>query len=270
MRLGVGSYTWPWAVGVAGQPPPCPLDAAAVIERAAALGVRVVQLGDNLPLETLTDGDLHRLAAAAAAGGITLEMGTRGCAPEDLLAQLHRAEGLGARLLRVVVDRGEDRPSPAECHRRLTAVHAAFEAAGVTLAIENHDHFHVAELAGLVQKLASPWIGVCLDTANSLGAMETPAAAVRALAPWTVCLHLKDFRIARVPSQLGFVAEGTPAGEGQLDIPWILAEVRRGGREPSVILEQWPPFIRTLEATLRQEEEWARRSVAYLRTLLSH
>ena len=112
MRLGVGSYTWPWAVGVAGQPPPCPLDAAGVIDRAVALGVRVVQLGDNLPLEALTDGDLERLAAAATIDGITLEVGTRGCAPEHLLEQLRRARCLDAHLLRVVLDRGSDRPSP--------------------------------------------------------------------------------------------------------------------------------------------------------------
>ena len=44
----------------------------------------------------------------------------------------------------------------------------------------------------------------------------------RALAPHTLNLHLKDFTVRRVSHMMGFVVEGTPAGQGMLDVPWLL------------------------------------------------
>ena len=58
MRLGLGSYTYTWAVGVAGQEPAQPLTAPDLVRRAAAAGVRGLQSADNLPIDALGGG--HR------------------------------------------------------------------------------------------------------------------------------------------------------------------------------------------------------------------
>lgn len=50
MKLGVGSYAYAWAIGVPGHQPARPLDAFGFLERAAGLGVRLVQICDNLPM----------------------------------------------------------------------------------------------------------------------------------------------------------------------------------------------------------------------------
>ena len=121
----------------------------------------------------------------------------------------------------------------------------------------------------IVQRLESPAVGICLDTVNSFGALEGPEAVVRALGPWTVNLHLKDFHIRRVDHQMGFLIEGRPAGQGQLDVPWLLGQLHAVGRDPNVILEQWTPPQFTIEETTAMEKSWALESIIYLRTLIA-
>ena len=89
-----------------------------------------------------------------------------------------------------------------------------------------------------------------------------------ALAPWVVSLHVKDFCIRRADHQMGFVIEGQPAGQGRLDVPWLLDQLRAAGRRPNAILEQWPPPEATIQQTIAKEHAWLQQSVTYLRTLI--
>jgi L-ribulose-5-phosphate 3-epimerase UlaE len=68
---------------------------------------------------------------------------------------------------------------------------------------------------------------------------------------------------------MSFTIDGRPVGQGMLDIPWILNEVRRFGRNVNVILEMWTPPEDNLEATIQKERRWVEESVAYLRPLLA-
>lgn len=67
--------------------------------------------------------------------------------------------------------------------------------------------------------LGSDWVGICLDTVNSLGAAEGIGVVVETLGPSVVNLHLKDFVVLRAAHMMGFSIEGRPAGRGQLDVP---------------------------------------------------
>ena len=53
-----------------------------------------------------------------------------------------------------------------------------------------------------------------------------------------------------------------------LDIPWLLRHLRAAGRNPNAILELWPAPESSVDATINKEEEWARTSVQFLRTLI--
>lgn len=268
MKLGIGSFTYPWAVGIVGHAPPRALTAFDLIERAFELSVRVVQIGDNLPLDRLSIREQEALAAAARGARIDLEAGTRGIEPAHLRGYLDIALRLGSPILRVVVDTADRHPSPDEVVATLRGLLPDFERARVCLAIENHDRFPARALARIIAELGSAWVGVCLDTVNSFGALEGPEAVVEALAPWTVNLHLKDFDISRAPSQLGFTISGRPAGQGRLDIPWLLSRLRRAGRDPNAIVELWTPMSDDLERTVALETQWALESISYLRTLV--
>lgn len=269
MRLGIGSHTYPWSVGVPGFPAPSrPLTAADLLARAVSLGVKVVQIGDNLPLGRLGRPERLELRRRADELGLTLEVGTAGVAPEQLGPYLEIAAELGSRVLRTLIDTPEAPRQPPEVVSLLRPQLAGFRAAGVTLAIENHDRFKAQTLRRILAELDHPNLGICLDTSNSLGCLEGTEEVVNALGPHTVNLHLKDVRAFRPPHHKGFIIEGRPAGSGQLDIPWILGRLRSFGADPSAIVELWPPPDPDPDRAASREEAWAAESVRHLRTLI--
>jgi len=266
VRLGVSSWTFPWAIGVSGYPQPArPIRVADLLEKAAALKVSVVQIADNLPLHKLHVKELRDARDQAASSGIKIEIGTRGVEPDHLLLYLKLALELDAVLVRTLTHTAESQPSLEQTEQWIGKVLPEFESHGVTLGLENYEKHSCSDLAGLVRRLDSRFVGVCLDTVNSLGALEPPQDVVKVLAPLTANLHVKDFVIERLPYKMGFVVSGPPAGSGKLDIPWLLKQMRPD-ENISAILEQWPQWRESIEATIAMEREWAERGVQYLRS----
>ncbi len=273
MELGIASWSVPWSIGVPGYPQPSsPLGAVGLLEKAVGADTCVVQIADNMPLHELPDSDLDRLREAARARGLRLECGTRSLNPEHLARYIGITHRIGARLLRTVLSGslcGPEQLTAAETGIR--QILPMLDREGVTLALENNEAFSAAEFAILIRRIASPRVGICLDTANSLGRPETLETVVEQLAEHAVVLHAKDYDIRRVDTRMGFSVTGTPAGEGRVNFDWVLKELCRHGRTGiSVIVEHWPPFAGTIEETLRIEEEWLVRSVKFLRARLSH
>jgi sugar phosphate isomerase/epimerase len=270
MRLGISSYTYVWAVGVPGYPPPQePLTAAGLLAKASELGVRVVQIADNLPLDRMSSGEIAELATMAREDGLQIEVGTCGIEPPHLRTYLKLAVQLRSPLVRVVIDTDTHQPSPDEVVRSLTTILPEFAAANTRLAIENHDRFPARTLAEIIVRCDSSFLGICLDTANSLGCGEDVHTVLNVVGPHIINVHIKDFRVVRLTHKKGFVVEGCPAGQGVLDIPTLNAELRRLQRELSVILELWPAPEATIEQSIAKEEAWARESIAYLRQFIS-
>jgi sugar phosphate isomerase/epimerase len=122
----------------------------------------------------------------------------------------------------------------------------------------------VKDLAAIIKRFESPYVGVCLDTVNSFGALEHPEQVVSELAPYVLSLHIKDFDIKRIESKMGFSIIGSPAGEGRLDIDGIIEQVRKCGKNPNIILELWTPFCENIENTIVIEAGWALKSIRFL------
>jgi sugar phosphate isomerase/epimerase len=266
MRLGISSWTYPWAIGVSGFPPPVrPIRLADLLDKAAVLKVGVVQVADNLPLHELDSAELRDARDQARSLGLRIEIGTRGVEPAHLLRYLTLAVSFDAALLRTLTRSVEQQPSLEQAEKWIREVLPEFEAQGVTLGLENYEKHSCRDLAALVRRLESDHVGICLDTVNSLGALETPEVVVETLASLTVNLHIKDFVVDRVPQMMGFVVSGAPAGTGKLAIPWLLGQMPTDNNV-SAILEQWPPLRESVEATVAMEQEWAERGVQYLRS----
>jgi 3-oxoisoapionate decarboxylase len=269
VKLGISSWTYPWRVGVLGRQAAGGMTAAALLECAIAKGIGLVQYCENLPIQAETPARRRALRERAEGAGVEIQLGTRGVAANHLEGQLRLCEEMGAHLLRTVIEPLDGvQPCRDEVIAMLNGQLERFAGAGVELAVENHELYSADDLAQIVEALDSRWVGICLDTANSLGRMEGPGVVVPRLAPHTLCLHAKDVRVARVPTMLGFTVTGAPAGEGDLDLPGLLRLVREAGRCGSVVLEQWPPDLGDPNASGRQETEWAERGIAYLRGLI--
>lgn len=265
MKLGIGSYTYMWSIGVPGDPPPSPMSALDLLSKARELDAAVVQYGPNLSLVDLPGNQFEELIARAQRYQIEIEAGMRGFDLPELRRHLEVCRRAGARLLRTVSSYQMTDPVPDEAELRaaLELLTPDLAAAQVCLAIENAT-IPAATLARVLDRLASPWLGVTLDTVNSLAIPEGTEYVACTLAPYVRCLHVKDFVVQRVWHTMGFTVEGRPAGEGRLNIPWLLDLLRREGATGNAILELWVPRGGTLEATIALEQSWALSSMQYL------
>lgn len=270
MQLGIGSYAYAWAIGVPGHPPAQPMTAFDLLDEAVRLGVRLVQICDNLPLTKLTPAELDRFQTLAAERKIQVEVGTMGLNPENLHAYLQLARRFNSPFVRLVVDSPGDEPTPEAIVTRLRPIVDQYAAAGVRLAIENHDRLRSETLAWIVEQLGVQNVGICLDTVNSFGSLEGPAVVVKNLGRYTLCLHAKDFTIRRVSHRMGFVLDGCPAGAGQLDVPWLIGQLTSSRHPFNVVLETWVAPSETLADTIARERAWTEQGVKYLRGLIAN
>lgn len=265
MKLGVSSFTFPWAIGGIEADYPVAMDAFQLLEKAHVLGAEVLQIADNLPIGQLSDDELNRLKTVADDFGISLEVGTRGIKTENIERFLGIAQILGSPILRIVIDSKGHEPDIAEICELLQPFAAKFKSAKIKLAIENHDRLTCAEFNEIIDRLGSDWVGICLDTVNSLGAVEAPNTVIPALAPRAINVHMKDFEITRTNGQMGFTVQGTALGSGRLDVPAVIAAVGGSSREITSVIELWIPRQDSYSATVELEDIWATESVKFLR-----
>jgi sugar phosphate isomerase/epimerase len=106
---------------------------------------------------------------------------------------------------------------------------------GVRLAVENHKDWRADELVGMLKRLDSAHVGVCLDTGNSIALLEDPLEVVKAYAPWAFTTHFKDMGVSEYAA--GFLLAEVPLGEGFLDLKQMLGLLEKAGRGARINLE---------------------------------
>jgi sugar phosphate isomerase/epimerase len=242
------------------------MTAIKLVDKAREMGIYVVQIADNLPLDRLTERELDNLRDYAREREVDLEVGTWGIKPDQLKTYLEIAKRLSSPIVRTVVAAAEGPLASDEAVSAIKSVLPEFASARVTLAIENHDLVPAAELAKILKRCESEYVRICLDTANSLGCGEDLHTVLRSLAPYVANVHYKDFVARRLPHNKGFIIEGCPAGSGLVDLLALMRCVKE--RSPNVIVELWPPPEATIEQSMAKEETWARESVDYLRQFI--
>lgn len=267
MILGISSYSFTWAVGVHGYAPTEPLTEIDLLGKADKLGIRIVQIADNMPLHDFQDYRIDRLIKSAEGYNIKLEVGANNMTPENLERYLLIAEKMKSRILRFVIDGRGYKPDIEEIISVIKNAEQEFRKRGIILALENHDRLSSYQFREIIEKVNSDYVGICLDCANSIGAGEGFHEVVSMLAPYAVNFHLKEVSIKRKPHMMGFDVEGRPFGEGSLPLKWMLEQLT--DKCVSAILEQWTPPEDSLEKTIEKENEWARQSIYYLRKFIN-
>jgi 3-oxoisoapionate decarboxylase len=263
-KLGVSSYMFYWGILY------LHLSAEQLIEKTAELDLRVLQICDNLPLIGLTVNQLDSLREIGYQKNVTLEVGTRGFDQDELHTYIGIARRLGSNILRFVPWSGKETLSKLSVKTLVDFLNPLLkdcENNKVIIALENHSELADEDLVKIVGKINSPYLRICLDTANSTGLLQKPLDTVRLLAPSTISLHLKDFVVTKRAGK-GYMISGAPLGKGWLDIPAVFAALERQHRHPSVLLELWVDPCKSESETLQKEEEWIRQSVDYAKLTL--
>jgi 3-oxoisoapionate decarboxylase len=268
MKLGVGVYTYMWSIGMNGAWPDRPMTALDLLQKAHALGIRVVQMGPNLPLLKLPTQELDRVIKQARDWNIQLDLCTRGLETDHLTLQIALAQRIGAHLLRTIAEVAGQPPASHAIPGYVQAVLPQLRDAGINLGLENNGCHSADELRWVMDEVRDPHLGIVLDTINSLAVPEGFRYTTSVLAPYTMCLHIKDFKITRLWSMMGYTCTGTPAGQGQTDIPWILDAVKAAHYDPDVVIELWPPELENMAERVAVEQAWAEQSVAYMRQFI--
>lgn len=123
----------------------------------------------------------------------------------------------------------------AESKASLERAVAVAERHKMRIAVENHKDWTAAEFVELLRQYPSEYLGVCLDTGNNLSLLDDPMEVVEALAPRAFATHIKDMNVA--PYADGFLLSEVVFGEGFLEIPKMLAVIRRHRPEIKFTLE---------------------------------
>lgn len=266
MKLGIGSYTFTWAVGVPGyQYNGQRLAIYDLFKKAAEYEAEIVQLCDNIPLHNYSTEELQALKLKADILGLSIEIGTRGIEAEHLKKYLEIAEIFQSPIVRVILHSEGGKLSVEDAVSGIRQVLPALEQKNIKLAIENHERHTVKELKKILSLLDHTHVGICLDTVNSFGALEEPNHVMEELVPYLLNLHYKDFTVGRLDHMMGFQITGCPAGQGMLNANRLKELIKENQKDINVILELWTPFTNTVAETIRRENQWADESIGYLK-----
>lgn len=209
-----------------------PLD---FLEAAKKVGARGIQT----KVSGLSSDAIARLRAALDRDGMYVE-GTVSLPKDeaDLVrfeADVTSSKAAGAALLRTVCMNGrryevftaaeQFRQFADQAWKSLTLAEPIARKLNVRLAVENHKDWRIDEMVGWLKRLSSEFVGVCLDTGNSVALLEDPHAVVDAFAPWTLTTHFKDMAVAEFDQ--GFLLSEVPCGDGFLDLKRIVATLRK-------------------------------------------
>jgi len=230
-----------WKAVQAGEPGVKFTDATSFYRYARQLGAEGVQT----PLRSKDSNLAKQIRAFVEQDGGYYEGDLRMPKNESEVAEFESdvrlAHEAGATVARAVFTSGrryEAMKSAEEFHafqtqseKSLALVEPVLRKHRLKLAIENHKDYTADELAAIMRKMSSEWIGVLVDTGNNIALLDEPHAAVEALAPFALSVHLKDMAVQR--SDDGFLLSEVPLGTGALDLPRILTALRKAN--PSIV-----------------------------------
>ena len=268
LELGLSSFSFGWAVGDAGKEAGNQVNLLNLIQITHSFGLRLLQTGDNLPLHLYDEAVLRKAKEKLREYDMSLELGMRGLYTDRVVAYIKLAAFFHSKLIRIVIDDQDYEPSMEECVAIFRSLLPTLEESNIQMGIENHDRFTVQQLADMIKQINSPYVGICLDVANSYGAGESVHEVIETLLPYTINLHLKGFTIRRHPYKMGFSIDGAPVGTTRFfDLPGLISKLKLQNKNANCILEVWTPPETTAVQTCEKERSFVVQSLDYLKPM---
>jgi len=205
------------------------IDDLEILDRVAALKLGCYQASPAFHLPDGGQAQRQLLRAKAERLGITLFTAGYGEATVPAFEKaLAGAQEMGAKILRYACGPmfvwKQPVPLP-QFAKALAGAAKLAERAGIPIAIENHQDYTSEELAGVMKKLNSRWVGVWFDTGNSLALLEDPVFTAKTLAPYVMGIHLKEYVV--LPAVGGFDLVGVLLGKDIVDNPTVLPILKK-------------------------------------------
>jgi sugar phosphate isomerase/epimerase len=105
------------------------------------------------------------------------------------------------------------------------------------VAVTIHTAFFTAqEHVRMMEEVDSPYVGLCLDTANAFLVLEDPVDFARQVAPWVKSTHLKDSCIYLHEGGMDWLG-GSPLGRGTVDLAAIVDIVYQADPDCNLSIE---------------------------------
>jgi len=200
----------------------------------------------ELPLvkERLAELGLRAACFAACNNFVSSDPAEREAQLKDVKDSVDAAATLGAAVVRVFSGNPPSDDSLSFEQGMAYVVEGLRESAryaetkGVALCLENHGLFagKSGQVLQLVREVGSPALGSAFDTGNFLLVDQRPEEALKELASEVRHVHVKDFAEVGpsvtdcvLPSLGGKRYQGKVAGQGEIDLPELFAELHRSG-----------------------------------------
>jgi sugar phosphate isomerase/epimerase len=146
-------------------------------------------------------------------------------------ATIARSVFMGTRRYEVFKTMDEFRAFHALAEKSLSLAEPIISKHRLKLALENHKDHTADELAGMMRRVSSEWIGVLVDVGNNVALLEKPEETVETLAPFALSVHLKDMAVQVADD--GFLLSEVPLGTGISDLMRIIATLRKA--KPDIV-----------------------------------
>jgi len=226
-----------------------------LVDYAARIGARTLQISSLGDFESLEPAYLERVKRAAQAKGVELDAGIGSICPlaggwskaeGDSAAYLTKglrvAKALSASAMRCYLGNINDRRGKyslaqllEEPLRGLRAVRSLAQDLGVKVAIENHGDLTARETRQLIEDAGKEHVGACLDIGNPMWVLEDPMLTVEVLAPYIVSTHLRDSALYAHPRGAAF--QWLALGDGTMPVREIFTKIRQAAPRAPLHLE---------------------------------
>jgi len=214
------------------------------LEYCSSLGAGGIQVG----LDSLDAGYLDKLRRRTSELGMYLEAIVslpRRDDSSDFERHVAAAKQAGAQCLRSACLNGrryENFSSLAQwkdfvtdSHRRIEQAVPILEKHRMPLGLENHKDWTADEMVALLERHASEYLGVCLDTGNNISLLDDPMDVIGKLAPYAVTTHFKNMAVEDYSA--GFLLSEVALDRGLMDPSGVVDGIRKARPRARLNLE---------------------------------
>jgi sugar phosphate isomerase/epimerase len=151
--------------------------------------------------------------------------------------------------------------------RKAEAAAPVAQNAGVRICLENHTEAFSDEVLWIINRVHHPYVGICVDTNNSLMVGEDPLTAIRKLAPLSFTNHFSDHRI--VFDQYGCRITGVATGSGDVPMREAYQVIKANPNMKRLNIEvEFDPGADGREEARRREYQAVVNSIRFTREVL--